>query len=85
MENIDKPFVPKPYVSKTAEQTHQEISNQLVVKSRPLIKSKFSKKRKYFNGNYKFNDSDASDRQNDIKVTTDPLFHSKKTIISIGL
>lgn len=85
MENIDKPFVAKPYVSKTLESTHQEIKNQMVIRSRPLIKQKFSKKRKYFNGNYKFNDSDASDRQNDIKPTNDLLFHTKKTIVEIGL
>jgi len=38
MENIDKPFVAKPYVSKTLESTHQEIKNQMVIRSRPLIK-----------------------------------------------
>ena len=85
MQNIDKPFIARPYMSKTVDETHQEIKNQLVMKSRPLIKQKFSKKRKYFNGNYKFNDSDASDRQNDIKATNDLLFHTKKTIIEIGL
>lgn len=81
---IEKPLIPQPYMSSTMNETDLEIRENKVIQ-RPIIRMRFSRKRKYFNGNYKFNDTDANDKRREIASQSDPLFHQKRQVLEIGI
>ena len=81
---IEKPLVPQPYHSATMHETDQEIQENKI-EQRPVIRMRFCRKRKFFNGNYKFNDTDANDKRREIASQSDPLFHQKRQVLQTGI
>eukprot|EP01017_Pseudomicrothorax_dubius_P046521 TRINITY_DN8202_c0_g1_i6.p1 TRINITY_DN8202_c0_g1~~TRINITY_DN8202_c0_g1_i6.p1 ORF type:complete len:722 (-),score=183.31 TRINITY_DN8202_c0_g1_i6:12-2177(-) len=87
IENIDKPFIPKPWVTPTVEETANEISAFAYKNSRPLIRMQFIKKRRDFGQPCKLNDKEAIDPIEIRQQQNDPSFmtHVKKRVLEMGL
>lgn len=74
----------KTYESEFAEEIARDIENTKL-KNRPFIKMQFLKRRREFGLPCKLNETDASEKMQDIKQINDPFMHQKNKVINIGL
>eukprot|EP00742_Colponemidia_sp_Colp-10_P002537 GILJ01002711.1.p1 GENE.GILJ01002711.1~~GILJ01002711.1.p1 ORF type:complete len:864 (-),score=136.71 GILJ01002711.1:252-2471(-) len=85
LQYVEKPLIPKEWVSDTADRTHEEVDSFSIKNSRPLMVMQISRKRRDFGGAWKFNDREAGDGLVECRQHKDPNYALRKRELDIGL